>query len=96
MYASIRWYDKTDSTDEIVRRVEEGFVPIISEGRGFVAYYHVDADDGTVATISIFEDKAAAEESDQEAADWVSENIASLVPNPPQITVGEVRIHKAA
>lgn len=95
MYASIRQYDGLDSMDEVVRRAEEGFVPIISEGRGFVAYYLIDAGDGKGATISIFEDQAAAEESNQAAAEWVKENLAPLVPNPPQITVGEVRVHKA-
>ena len=58
MYASIRRYEGLSSIDEIVKRVEEGFVPIISEGRGFVAYYLVDAGDGIGATISVFESQA--------------------------------------
>jgi hypothetical protein len=96
MYASIRRYEGLSSIDEIVKRVEEGFVPIISEGRGFVAYYLVDAGDGIGATISVFEDQTAAEESNKKAAAWVKEKIAPLVPSPPQITVGEVRVHKTA
>ena len=41
MYASVRRYTgiDPDSVDEIVRRAEEGFVPIVSKGPGFVAYY---------------------------------------------------------
>ena len=96
MYASIRRYEGLSSIDEIVKRVEEGFVPIISKGRGFVAYYLIDAGDGVGATISVFEDQAAAEESNKKAAGWVKENIAPLVPNPPQVTVGEVRVHETA
>ena len=57
MYASVRRYE-TDpgSVDELMRRVEEGFVPIISKAPGFVAYYALDAGDGVVASITVFED----------------------------------------
>ena len=96
MYASVRRYE-TDpgSVDELMRRVEEGFVPIISKAPGFVAYYALDAGDGVVDSINIFEDQAGAEESDRRAADWVKENVASLLPNPPEATAGDVRVHKA-
>ena len=98
MYASVRRYEgiDPDSVDEIVRRAKEGFVPIVSKGPGFVAYYILDAGDGVLATISVFKDQAGAEESNRAAADWVKENLATLLPNPPEITAGEVRVHKAA
>lgn len=95
MYVSIRQYEGLDQMDEVARRVDEGFVSLIGEMPGFVAYYLVDAGNGTGATISIFEDQATAEESNRRAADWVNENIAPLVPSPPQIMVGEVRVSKA-
>jgi hypothetical protein len=96
MYASVRRYE-TDpgSVDELMRRVEEGFVPIISKAPGFVAYYALDAGEGVVASITVFEDQAGAEESDRMAADWVKENVASLLPTPPEVTAGDVRVHKA-
>ena len=96
MYASVRRYE-TDlgSVDELMRRVEGGFVPIVSKAPGFIAYYALDAGDGVVASINIFEDQAGAEESDRRAADWVKENVASLLPNPPEATAGDVRVHKA-
>jgi hypothetical protein len=98
MHASIRRYEGLDpgSVDQIVQRAGEGFVPIVSGGAGFVGYYIVDAGDGVLATISVFESQGAAEESNKAAASWVKENLAALVPNPPQITAGEVRVHKAA
>ena len=97
MYVSVRRYKmEPGSVDELMRRVEEGFVPIVSKGPGFVAYYALDAGDGVVASISVFEDQAGAEESNRMAADWVRENLASLLPNPPEVTAGEVRVHKAA
>lgn len=97
MYVSVRRYETNPgAVAEIMQRVQEGFVPIISQGPGFIAYYAVDAGQGVVASVSIFADKAGAEESNRMAAAWVKENLASLLPNPPQITAGEARVHQAA
>ncbi len=91
MYAAIRKYQgDPSSADEIARRAQEGFVPLISSMPGFVAYYGINAGNGTIVTVSVFEDQAAAEESSRRAASWVRENLASLLPNPPEITAGEV------
>lgn len=96
MYASIRRY-KMDpgSVDELMRRVNEGFVPIVSKAPGFMAYYTVNGGGGIVASISVFETQAGAEESNRMAASWVKENLASLLPTPPEITAGEVGVYKA-
>jgi hypothetical protein len=48
-------------------------------------YYAVDVDDGVVASVSFFEDPAGREESNGMAADFVREDLASLLPNPPGI-----------
>ena len=97
MYLSVRRYEGVDpaSVDEIFQLVEEGFVPIISEGPGFVAFYALDMGNGVLASISIFEDQAGAKESNRLAAAWVQKNLAHLLPHSPQITVGEMRVHKA-
>lgn len=49
-------------------------MPIIEGSPGFVAYFGVDHGDGDVATVSIFEDEAGAEESNRRAAGWVKDN----------------------
>ncbi|MDH3669564.1 MAG: hypothetical protein OES46_00160 [Gammaproteobacteria bacterium] len=97
MYASIRRYKVDSGTEaEIARRANEGFVPIISKASGFVAYYIVNAGNGIVASVSIFQDQAGADESTAMAAAWVKESLASLLPNPPEITAGEVTTYKTA
>ena len=97
MYASVRRYElAAGAVDEVMRRVEEDFVPVISQVLGFLAYYILDAWVGVVVSISIFTDQAGAEESNGMAADYVKENLASLMPNPPEIIAGEVKAHKAA
>jgi len=97
VYASVRRYRiDPDSAGEEMARVKEGFVPIVSEVPGFIAYYDLDAGDGVIASITIFEDQAGAEESNRMAAEWVKQNVASLFPDPPEITAGEVIVHHAA
>jgi hypothetical protein len=95
MYASIRRYKvKPGSGAEITQRVNTGFVSIISKATGFVAYYLVDAGNDVLATVSVFQNQAGAEESNRLAADWVKQNIASLVVGSPEITAGEVTVDK--
>jgi hypothetical protein len=95
MYATVRRYEGVTDPSEAARRVNEGFVPLISQVPGFLAYYWVDAGGSVMVSTSIFQDQAGAEESNRRAADWVRQNIASLLPKPPQITAGEVVAHKA-
>jgi hypothetical protein len=57
---------------------------------GFVAYYWVNAGGGVMVSTSVFQDQAGEEESTKRAADFVTANLASLLPNPPQVTAGEV------
>jgi hypothetical protein len=76
----------------VAKRVREGFVPLISEHRGFVAYYFVDdSEEGVIFSTSVFEDQADEADSNRLAADWLKANIAELLPNPPVITAGHVK-----
>jgi len=93
MYASIRRY-KTSSAAEVTRRVNEGFVPRISNIVGFLAYYVIDTGEGVLASVSVFETKEGEEESNRVAADWVKEALSGLL-GPVEITAGEVLAHKA-
>jgi hypothetical protein len=80
----------------VAQLVDEGFVPIISEMPGFVAYYAVDAGDGVVLSTSVFKHKDAEEQSTFLAGEFVAEHLAPLLPNPPQITAGEVVVYKGS
>ena len=95
MYATVRRYEGVTDPGEAGRRVNEGFVPLISQVPGFVAYYWADAGGGVMVSTSVFQDQAGVEASNGMAADWVRQNLAPLLPNPPQITAGEVVAHNA-
>ncbi|MDH5751642.1 MAG: hypothetical protein OEZ59_04425 [Deltaproteobacteria bacterium] len=92
MYAIIRRY-KTTAAAEVAKRVEEEFVPLISKARGFLGYYVIDEGCGSMASISIFADREAAEYTNKLAADWVKDHPTAL-PEPPDITSGEVLLNR--
>jgi hypothetical protein len=95
MYIAVRRYEGVSDPQKVRQLVDEGFVPILSEMPGFVAFYWVDAGDGVVASTSVFEHKDAEEQSNVEAREFLAEHLAPLMPNPPQVTAGEVGVYKA-
>jgi hypothetical protein len=92
-YGVIRRYQvDPGNLDEIIRRASEGFVQLITQAPGFATYNIVDAGNGTVVTISSFANKEQAENSTRQAAEWVQQNLASLVPNPPEVTSADIKV----
>jgi hypothetical protein len=76
-YMSVRRYTTSGPTNVIVRIVTEGFVPIIRDAPGFIAFYVVDGGDGSLASVSIFTDQAGADASNRMAAGYIAEHLAS-------------------
>jgi hypothetical protein len=95
MYIAVRRYEGVTDPSEAARITREGFVPIIRDVPGFVAYYDLDAGDGVMFSISVFEHKEAEEESTFRAGDFVAKDLEPLMPNPPQVTAGEVVTYEA-
>ena len=80
------------SVDELMRKLDEGFMPLISAALGYVAYYVIDSGDGMVSAISIFEDEATALASNQLAEGWVREKLGPMVPGPVEVVSGRVLV----
>ena len=93
MYATVRRYHGITDPAEAGRRVGEEFVPLLKEIPGFVAYYWIDAGNGVMASVTVYEDRTGEEASTETAATWVRDNAANLFPNPPEITPGQVVAH---
>jgi hypothetical protein len=92
MYIAVRRYTfKAGSTDEVSRRAQEGFVPLIRQTPGFVAYYGVAEGNDRIFTVSIFQDQAGADESTKKAANWIRQNLAEFVQGIPEIFTGDVK-----
>jgi hypothetical protein len=82
MYATVRRYEGVTNPSEAAQRVNEGFLSIISQVPGFVAYYWVDAGGGVMISTSVFQDQASAEESNGRAADYVRQKFSLCAPKP--------------
>jgi hypothetical protein len=97
MFATIRRYEAVDQarTSELVKKVEDTLVPILSNVPGFSGYYLVEAGNGVVSSISFFDTAEHAEQSNHAASDWVREQkLETAIPNPPKVTSGEVMVQK--
>lgn len=94
VFASVRVYDGIDPADqdEIVRLTDAGFLPLIRESDGFVGYYFLPAED-MLATISLFDSPEQASASNDAARDFIVENLAPLLPNPPTIFEGPLAMN---
>jgi hypothetical protein len=94
MFAVIRHYHfDAKNGPEIDRHVREGFVPLIKKAKGFVRYYWVDTGTGEGASVSVFNDKAGADESVRLAAEYVRDHLSKLLTQKPEIIEGPVKAH---
>ena len=94
MYVVVRRYSGASAlVDAMIARKDE--VQSLIEGvPGFKAYYAVrGGDGGSVATITVCDDKAGTDESTRLAGQWVRENLAGASIGAPEVTEGEAYIN---
>ena len=91
MHAAIRTYGVAN-IEELTQLVRDEFLPIVETVPGFVAYYVVDAGDGTASSVTICEGKDGIEESTSRAAAWVEERIPELIESGPTVLTGKVTV----
>jgi heme-degrading monooxygenase HmoA len=73
MFSSIRRYTvKQGTVEELIRRVQEGFMPIVRNMPGFRGYYSGGPE--TLIAISVFDNADGALASNELAADCVRKN----------------------
>ena len=94
MYAVVRhYYFKKEDGERIDKLVQEGFVPLIKKARGFIRYYWLDSGEGEGASFGVFSDQAGADESIQLAANFVKEQMSTLLVQKPEVIEGPVKAH---
>ena len=96
MFVVIRRYAAAGArADEVARRVGEGLVPILTRLPGFRAYYCLVGEDGRPVSVSIVDSRAAAVVANDRAREWVAANMADLIPDSPEVTMGEMLVDAA-
>ena len=96
MHATIRRYEGVDAsrTNELTGKVNEKLVPQLRKLPGFSGYYLIEAGNGVMSSLGLFETSEQADESTKIVAQWIKdENFASAMPNAPKITSGKVVAH---
>lgn len=91
LYMSVRRYRLHGPVTEASRRIEQDFVPLISQGPHFHAYYVLDASNGMLVTVSLFAEREAADASNELAADWVARQSPALL-SLEEATIGDVTV----
>ena len=93
MYATVRRYEGIDKvrSEEITRKVDQSLVPALSRLPGFGGYYLIDAGEGVLTSVGLFDTSGQAHESTRVAARWIREQkLEAALPNAPKITAGPV------
>ena len=96
MHATIRRYEGVDTarTNELTGKVNEKLVPELRKLPGFAGYYLIEAGNGVMSSLGLFETAEQADESTKVVAQWIrDENFDGAIPNAPKITSGKVVAH---
>ena len=96
MHATIRRYEGVDATriNEVSGKVTETLVPQLRELPGFAGYYLIEAGNGVMSSLGLFETSEQAEESTKLVSKWIAdENFQNAIPNAAKITSGRVVAH---
>jgi hypothetical protein len=95
VFVVIRRYAAGARADEVARRVGEGLVPVLRDLPGFRAYYAFVGEDGRPVSVSIVAHRGAAVAANDRAREWVAANMADLIPDPPEVTMGGMLVDAA-
>ena len=95
MFVVIRSYAPGARASEVAHRVGEGLVPILAKLPGFRAYYAFVGENGRPVSVSIVESRAAALAANEHAREWVAASMRDLIPDPPEVVMGEMLVDAA-
>jgi hypothetical protein len=93
MHATIRRYEGVDTarTPELTGKINEKLVPELKKLPGFAGYYLIEADNGVMSSLGLFETSEQADESTKFVSQWIrDEHFDTALPNAPKITSGKV------
>jgi hypothetical protein len=96
-FASVRRYTmaQAHALPELVRSVDDVFADEMANLQGFVAYQVIDWGSGELAAISIFDNEAAAAESDEMAMRFVAERLSRFGLQRTELISGRVLVSRA-
>jgi hypothetical protein len=91
MWATVRRYENNPQLAELLAARSEEVTALISSVPGLVSYYLIHDGSDTV-TVTVAQDQAGVDRSNELAAEWLREHAADVPSSPPHITEGEVLV----
>ena len=84
MFATIRRYTvKPGQMSEVVKRVKQGLIPIVTKQQGFVSYQAIDAGNNVALSVSFYQSRASADATIQFELSWVMAELAQRSSDGP-------------
>jgi len=91
MYASVRRYTANPGVADKFAARRTDIEKVIKTTPGLIAYYMLKTTDGAV-TVTVCDNQTGAEASNRIAADWIKQNMPTIVTKPPEIYAGDIVI----
>ena len=89
MYATVRRYTATPGLADKFTAHRKDIENVIRTAPGFISYTMIKTPDGAVS-VTVCDEKAGAEKSNQLAADWIKQNMAGVTKKAPEVYAGDV------
>jgi hypothetical protein len=97
MYANIRRYRMgAGSVDDAMHLADIELADRIAAEPGFVDYQAIDTGDGTIMSVTIFDDEEGCLRSNDLAAEFVRDHLAAFEVERTDMFGGEVMVSRAA
>jgi hypothetical protein len=91
-YTVIRSYKLEGTYDQVTQAINSGYLPSLQQEPGFLTYSLVSTSETEITTIATFASQADYDNASGDEAQWVSENLASILPAPAVETHGNAVI----
>lgn len=96
MHANVRQYRVSpDKIDETMHLADTELADRLAEEPGFVAYELMASEDGSICSMTVFEDRDGAERSQDLAAEFVRDHLAGIDIERTGSMIGEVMVSRA-
>jgi heme-degrading monooxygenase HmoA len=93
MFTIIRKFALTrGSANEVTRRVEDSFVPLLRNLPGFRGYYLLDGGPDVLISIRVFDSADEALASNEIAANWLRNHVLEFTKGMPEVIAGNVLV----
>ncbi len=90
MYATIRIYSEAEGLADAVAENKAEILGLFREIDGFHSYYIVKTGPVSATSITVCDDQAGAEASNEAARDYIATKLTHLSVSAPEVHVGEV------